>query len=308
MAKDIKQLFGEYIDECEFSRGLRSETIKSSKAVFKHFYATMPEITHAELLTREGMNEFFKRIKTRKRLVGKNIKTGLEDSTIKTYGNRLNNFFVWLIERKIIQENPMKDIKLRNPEYKDQRALKDEEIHKIIAAVNLHSKSSLILRRDMMMLYLLLFCGLRKGEFISLRVADIDINKRLLTVRAETSKSKRTRYIPIHPTAMLSLLEYIKERNRHGYKTEKLIVSSNNDQGLTRDGLKHWANRLIKLSGVKFHLHRFRHSFACNLAKNDVGITKIQKLMGHMDPRMTASYLRSVSSEDLREDICRLSI
>ncbi len=155
---------------------------------------------------------------------------------------------------------------------------------------------------------MLFFCGLRKGEFISLRVTDIDLQKRLLTVRAETSKSKRYRYIPIHPTLLLHLEEYLRERNRYGYKTQDLLVSSVGDRGLSRYGLKHWTRTLSDRSGVKFHLHRLRHTFACNLAKKDVHIVKIQKLMGHSDCKMTLSYLRSVTCEDTRSDIDGLTI
>ncbi len=227
---------------------------------------------------------------------------------MKTYGAKLNAFFGWLVHRKIIFENPLSHIKLHYPEYKDKRALDSSDINKIFAAITLHSKSPLILRRDTAMISLLFFCGLRLGEFISLLVSDFDIEKRLLSVRSETSKSKKTRYVPIHPTALLNLREYLKERNRNGYKTEFLFVSSSQDKQLSRHGLKHWVKRLNNLSGVKFHLHRFRHSFACNLAKNNTNLVKIQKLMGHSDPKMTATYLRSITAEDCREDIYGLSI
>ena len=134
------------------------------------------------------------------------------------------------------------------------------------------------------------------------------MDKKTITVRAETSKSKRSRVVPIHPTLYLYLQEYIKERNKDNYKTEYLIVSSGGDRGLSTHGLKHWVNRLIALSGVKFHLHRFRHTFACNLAKQNISILKIRDLMGHKSIKMTEVYLRSIITEDLRNDINKLSI
>jgi site-specific recombinase XerD len=309
MKKDLQELFTEYISECVHSKRLRPETIKGYKITFDHFSTMMPEVTIPELLTREMLNEFFKRISTRERIVGKNTKKiGLEDSTIKTYGTKLGTFFTWLIQQKIITENPLEYIKLRHPEYKDKRALEDEEVRKVFAAITLHSKDSLMLKRDTAMVSVLFFCGLRLGEFISLQVMDVNMEEQKLTVRSETSKSKRTRYVPIHPTALLHLREYIKERNTNGYTTADLFVSYNEDKGLSRYGLKHWVQRLIKLSGVKFHLHRFRHSFATNLARNDVQTVKISKLMGHTDIRMTMAYLRSVDAGDLQEDINKLSI
>jgi integrase len=40
---------------------------------------------------------------------------------------------------------------------------------------------------------------------------------------------------------------------------------------------------------------------------HDVGAIKIQKLMGHTDLKMTQTYLRSVSTEEMGEDINKLS-
>ena len=309
MGKTLQQLFTEYISECQHSKKLRPETIKSYKIVFDHFSTMMPEVTIPESLTREMLNEFFKRISTRERMVGRDtVKIGLEDSTIKTYGTKLSTFFTWLIQQRIIAENPLQYIKLRHPQYNDKRALEDEEVRKIYAAIVLHSKDALMLKRDTAMVSVLFFCGLRLGEFISLQVMDVNFEDTQLTVRSETSKSKRTRYVPLNPIVLFHLREYIKERNINGYRTSDLFVSCNEDKGLSRAGLKHWVKRLIKLSGVKFHLHRFRHCFATNLARHNIHLVKISKLMGHTDIRMTMAYLRSIDAGDLQEDINKLSI
>ncbi len=309
MKKTLQQFHMEFISECQFSRRLRLETLRGYKSVFKMFLLVMPEVTYVESLTPDMMKEFFKRIETRKKKVGRNtIKSGVKDSTVKTYWNKLNCFFEWLLVNGDIAKNPLENIKPPEPIYDNSLALESNDIEKIFAAITLHSYDALILKRDMLMVNLLLFCGVRKGEFISLQVRDVDIEKSMLTVRGETSKSRKTRHIPIHRTLMLHLQEYITERNKHGYKTPNLIISSNADSGLTVHGLKHWVERLNEVSGVRFHLHRFRHTFACNLAKANVGLIKIQKLMGHADPKMTATYLRSITTEDLREDIDKLSI
>ena len=308
-AINLAEIFTEYITECRFARGLRPQTITGYEAVFDHFLTMMPEVTTLESLTREKMIEFFKRIKTRTRIVGRDTpKVGLEDSTIKTYGNKLNAFFVWLTQRELIVRNPLDGIKLKYPEYNDQRALKTPEVHKIISAIILHPVNPLILKRDIMMIDLLFFCGLRSGEFIGLKVIDLDMVKEQLTVRAETSKSKRSRTMPMNKTLVIHIQEYIAERNRRNYRTEDLIVSSTEDKGLSVHGLKHWVKRLVKLSGVKFHLHRFRHSFACNLATTNMGMIKIRDLMGHRSLKMTEVYLRSMEMEDARADINKLSI
>jgi len=302
-------LFDEYLRECEFSSRLRPATIRGYKAVFALFRDVMPEITSIEFLTSAFVVDFFKRLQIRKRIVGRSIvKSGVRDSTIKTYWSKLNSFFEWLVRKGHLERNPLHDL-MRPPEprYEDSKALKDHEVDKILAAIISRTSNPLALRRDIVIVSLLLYCGLRRGELISLQVKDIDLLHGTVTVRGETSKSKKTRILPMHPTLLMHLKDYIAERTRCSYKTEHLLVSTNHDNaGLTRNGLRHWEKRLVRISGINFHLHRFRHSFATNLARKDVGIVKIQKLLGHSSLSMTERYVRSILPVDLRDDISKL--
>lgn len=300
--------FEEYIKERTYGSHLAPETIRGYSAVFNLFLRVMPEVTDFDMLSREMLVEFFKRIETRDRIVGRNVrKVGVKVATIKTYRNKLNCFFEWLRIKGGIEANPFRYIKAPVVSYADIRAIGDTDIRKLYSAVTLHSPNALILRRDTAMISLLAFCGLRLGEFISLEVGNIDFEKRLLTVHGNTSKSKKTRYVPIHPTLLLHLRDYISERNRRGYKTPFLIVSYGSDNGLTRHGLKHWIKSMRRKSGVQFHLHQFRHAFACSLADKNVHAIKIQRLLGHSSLDMTMSYLRSLGAEDMHEEINKLS-
>ena len=309
MEINLQKLFKQYINECKFSACLQPETIRGYEAVFNLFLKLVPEVDTVDFLTPEMLNEFFKRIQTRQRIIGNNIiKTGVKKSTIKTQWSKLNAFFAWLYKNNYIRKNPLKGIRPPRVYYDDFRKLEDGEIRKIYAAIILHSPNSFILRRDTVMVSLLLFCGLRKGELLSLLVSDIDIEKREISIRKETSKSIYTRVIKMHPTLLMNIKEYIKERNSKHYKTANLIASNKEDNGLTADGIKHWVNSLIVKSDVKFHLHQFRHTFACKLAEADVSLFKIQRLMGHSDIKMTMRYARSLKTENMDDDIGKISI
>lgn len=302
-------LFDEYLQECQFSSRLRPATTRGYKAVFSLFIDIMPEITDTTFLTSARITDFFMRLQTRKRIVGRGVtKYGVKDSTVKTYWSKLNSFFEWLVRKEHLNRNPLHALKRPpEPRYEDSKALRNHEVDKIIAAIISRTSNPLALRRDIVIVSLLLYCGLRRGELISLQVKDIDLLKATVTVRGETSKSKRTRTLPMHPTLLMHLKDYMAERTRRNYRTECLLVSTNhNNAGLTRNGLRHWEKRLNEISGVQFHLHRFRHSFATNLARKDVGIVKIQKLLGHSSLSMTERYVRSIVPEDLKDDISKL--
>ena len=312
MKSDIEKLFDEFINECQFAGKLRPETLRGYKRSFSLFKQLVPSIT-LESLTTTTITNFFRILQERTRIVGKGVKkTGVKDSTAFTYRNKLNTFFEWLEARQHILKNPlalMKNTRPR-PDYSDSKSLRHNEIEKIIVSIQNNSSNLLQMKRDMAMIYTLLFTGIRRGEFAGLKIMDYDFERKSLTVRAETSKSKKSRIMPLNSQVYIRIDDYLQERRKSAiaYKTPGLFASLNCDKGLSLDGLKHWVKRLEMLSGVKFHLHRFRHTFTHNLAAKNVSAVKIQKLLGHSDLRMTQRYLRSLTPEDMREDVDRLNI
>ncbi len=310
MENGLQKDFNQYIEHCTYSLRLRPETIRGYHAVFKLFTSLMPEITDSSQLSTAAMTKFFRTLEVRKRIIGKGTeKVGVKASTIMTYWSKLRSFFEWLAREGKIEKSPLsKENRPQEPVYDNSPALTRQQVDRIQSMISLHAKNSLLLRRDFAIVTILLFTGVRKNELVSLRVNDIDMQKDIVVVRGETSKSKRTRQLPLHPLLKAQLKEYLAERKQEGYKTEYLFVSNNKDAGLSVDGMKHWVKRLSDLTGMKFHLHQFRHTFACALAKNGFSSCSIQKLMGHTDLRMTERYLRSLGVEELRDDVCKLRI
>ncbi|OQP67865.1 tyrosine-type recombinase/integrase [Niastella populi] len=307
MKKDLQQLFNEFMYECEYVRKVRPETLRGYKQTFDTFYKLMPSIG-IESITPSSMIQFFKILQERKRVVGRGlIKVGIKKSTAATYWSKLNSFFEWLKVRKYIKNNPFEVMEYPVPEYVDKKFLKKEEIEKILAAVhNQGNKNILLLKRNLSIFYILLFCGLRREELILLQVRDIDFERRIVTVRGETSKSGRSRQLPLHSIVAMHLKDYLHER-RH-YVTPYLIVSAVRDDKLSYDGLLHFVNRIKKTSGVEFHLHRFRHTFAVNFLQTSNNIAMLKQLMGHNDIRMTMVYLRCLPTDEMRGDIEQMSV
>jgi len=306
MRQSLQQLFQEFMYECEFSRKSRPETLRGYQRTFETFVKLLPDVALDDLSS-STITRFFKILQERKRIVGKGLaRNGIKKSTAATYWSKLNNFFEWLRIKKYISLNPFSEMKYPSPDYEDRKFLRKEAVEKIITAIHNHSDSLFILKRNLVIFYLLLFCGLRREELLLLQVRDIDLERKLLTVRAETSKIPRTRYLPLHSQVILYLKDYLKERKH--LTTPYLLVSSKNDKGLSYDGLKHLVLKLNSLSGVKFHLHQFRHTFAVNFLKSSNNIAKLKQLMGHKDIRMTMVYLRCLPASEIRGDIECMSI
>ena len=309
MKSELQKHFDVFIQHKQYTVMLSPATIKSYNEVWKHFTTQMPEVTKISDLSPEVVSEFFERLQRRQRLVGRVMKrTGIKASTVNTYGRKLKCFFDWLVVKEVLERNPVQLGDLPKPVYDDERALKRSQIEKIIMSVMQNSKNTFIKQRDLAMINVLLFCGLRRGELLGLKVTDIDFNQGLLRVDGRTSKSKVTRFVPLNRVVLQSLDEYMAARKQRKSQCEYLWVSEIKDTAFTVDGLKHWVKRIRDWSGVRFHVHQFRHSFATALARDKNNIVFIQKLLGHQDARMTQVYLRSMGVEDMRSPIDSLSL
>jgi integrase len=302
--EDLQSLFDTYINECTYVTKLRAETVRGYEHVFKLLLRIIPEM-NLDMLTPKVMVEFFRRLEKRDRKVGRIFKnTGIKTSTAATYRKKLNHFFKWLKLRNHIDQNPFDFMPYVAPEYGDQRWIRKEDLEKIIAAiVTTHYKNSFLLKRNLLIIYLLLFCGMRRGELVGLHVRDIDFKRKEVTIRPETSKSKRARIIPLNTKVYLQLSDYLEERQKRTLSSPYLLVSDNIDHAFTADGLKHLMKHLVKRSGVNFHPHCFRHTFAVNFLKTNRDIAKLQQILGHKDIRMTASYLRCLPTSEMRRDM-----
>ncbi len=302
--KSISSYFEDYLLECEYTKGLRPKTMQTYKDVFKNFSNLIPEVKYVEDIQPYIIQEFFKRLGIRAKKKGKPMKA----SSIRTYFNKLLAFIKWLECQQLVSKRfSSKLIKPPNPKYEDEKALPQNEISKLISTINLHTIDNIFMqKRDLVITYLLLYTGIRRGKLLGLRTQDVDFHNKTLFVNSRTSKSKKSRYIPLHFNLLTHLKSYLKYRKLMHSKCDALIISTKGDTAFTDHGLKHWVTKYNRLSGVKFHVHQFRHTFACNLAKENANIISIKNVLGHSSTRMTEHYLRSIKAENARLHINNL--
>lgn len=260
-------------------------------------------------LTEDTMINFLEFLNTRKRKVGKQeiIRT-YKNSSILAVRSKLNGFFNWLVERHHIEINPFSKIPYPQVSYTDRRAFSSKEFETICHAVNtkISWATLLIKKRNIALIMFLTLTGVRKEELLGLLLSDIDTERRFITIRAETSKSKRTRIIPMNSQLVFYLTDYLICRTK--LHTVSFWVSGTCDRPFTEHGAKHLINLLNRITKINCHLHRFRHTFATNYYKQTHDLVGLHKLLGHRTMKMTLSYLRSLPDEHLVEQIQRMTI
>lgn len=305
---DLKELHEKFIKYKQHAVGTAKATIKNYRYNFQLLLQYKPDIKIHEL-SEETMVNFMEFLNTRNRKVGnKSVTRVYKNSSAATVRGKLSTFFEWLIERGYLQENPFHKIKYPDVSYTDARAFSPKEFEAICFAVNTKIQwvNLLIKKRNIAIIMFLTLTGVRKEELLGLQIPDVDIERSLIKVRAETSKSKRSRIIPMNSQLAPYLEDYLYFRKK--FTTTFFWVSGRRNVRFTEHGIKHFTNLLRKITKVNCHLHRFRHTFAINYYKQTHDLYGLQKLMGHRSFKMTLSYLRSMPDEHLVEQIKKMTI
>ena len=126
--------------------------------------------------------------------------------------------------------------------------------------------------------------GLRRGELFSLSWSDVDLHRKMLTVRASVAKSGRARHVPLNSEAVDILKRWSKHRSKDG-----LVFAGAAGARMTNIN-KSWAG-LMKLCGLEdFRFHDTRHHFASQLVMAGVDLYTVKELLGHSDFEMTQRY------------------
>jgi site-specific recombinase XerD len=176
--------------------------------------------------------------------------------------------------------------------------------------VTIQWQNNLIRARNVAIIAVALFCGLRRTELLSLKTSDVDLTHGRLIVRGETSKSQMSRTIPLNSEVRQSLAQYLDERSRSPilFTTVFLWVAGYKNTPLKSEGLRYLVRILSRESQVKFHLHQLRHTFAVNFLHNSGHNSyKLQGLLGHRSIVSTAAYTRCLPPEIVQADLQRMA-
>jgi len=120
--------------------------------------------------------------------------------------------------------------------------------------------------------------GLRRGELLSLTWADIDLDTRMLTIRAENAKSGRERHVPLNTEAHAVLTQWTCQAGTTGRVFGVAGVK------------KAWGALLTSARIDAFRFHDLRHHFASKLVRAGVDLNTTRELLGHADIKMTLRY------------------
>jgi len=221
----------------------------------------------------------------------------------------LRHMMNWAVGREYIDRTPFRRgtetlvRKLREDNQRRRRVAENEEARLLAVAPPL-LRSMIIAALD---------TGMRQGEMLALRFKDLDLIRGLITLRGETTKSRRTRLVPIATARLRAVLEWLQLDADGGKKpADALVFSDEAGEPIGRFRTA-WVTAVLKAHDVapvwksynwtaltpechaefrhiNLRWHDLRHEYASRLVEKNVPLAQVRDLLGHASIITTERY------------------
>ena len=216
-------------------------------------------------------------------LKSKNGKS-LSPASIQQIMATIKIFYEYLMELKMISENPARNIKTPTKAKTLPKFLNEQQMIDLLRSVD--KTNSRYPERDYAILMLFLSTGIRRSELMGINTEDISDGA--LLVRG---KGNKERSIPLTPNSIAAVNKYLTvKQNSDG---NALFVNENNSR-VGESCIAHLVKKYLKEIGKSdLSTHKLRHSCLSNWVSNGTDMRTVQELAGHTNLATTMIYLHA---------------
>lgn len=198
-------------------------------------------------------------------------------ATCDHYVKLLRHALYLAVDWELISRNPSARIPLFNIDNQINNVMNSEELSRFLNVLGTDNN-----RPVCEILLFTLATAARIGSVLSARWADLDIDARIWRLNQESSKNKRTLYIPINIVA-LDILKRNKNDN------EYVFVNRHTDTKFCT--ITRVFHRLRKAAGLpRLRIHDLRHQAATIMAAENHSLFTVSKVLTQADERVAARY------------------
>ena len=142
---------------------------------------------------------------------------------------------------------------------------------------------------------LLYGCGLRCMEVRSVRLQDLDFDRKQLKI--VQGKGSKDRYVPLSEHLIRGIKKYIIAEKPQDYLFNGQPngrAGGDFDSRYSQRGVQWAVKQVAKAAGIKkeVHTHTMRHSYATHLLEDGMDIMTLKGLLGHENIETTIEYLQ----------------
>lgn len=166
--------------------------------------------------------------------------------------------------------------------------LSKSEVNQLIAACSSRAPTGI---RNRALIALLYRSGLRLGEALALKLADLDPDHGAITVRR--GKGDKHRIVGMDPDGWAYLQRWLDRRRQLRPPSGAPVFSTLNGGPVSQDYVRQMLARIKLRAGVakRVHAHGLRHTHLTELAYDGVPLPVIQAQAGHEHITTTARYI-----------------
>ncbi len=295
-----------YLDFCHHEKDLSLKSIRHEQRYLHAFFCWIRESA-----VKVGVSQLTGKLV--KSYIDSLISRGLSNVSVRHHLNTIKGFAAFLLEYGIIGQNPVAGISIKSNEKRPKAVLSLQERDLLLSSPlrlmeqqchsSRHAYSEFFLARDLCILHMFITTGIRLQEISGLRVSDIDLDDKIITIRGKGSRSlvAKGRYLFLdHPGTFHSLSNYLKIRSE--VKSPWLFITPNGIK-LQPPSFQDIVASYGKLAGIdkRVNPQLLRASFASWMVEKGIDPVALKELMGHNSIRTTFSYYVFLKQEHVRK-------
>jgi integrase len=239
----------------------------------------------------------------------KGVRRSPSTATVNRAVGELRRILNWAVRRDLLATSPflkggLAAVKFDHEDNQRDRRIGDVEEEALLAHATPLVRALMIVALD---------TGMRRGEMLEVRIADVDTDRGEIVLRGATTKSGRTRTVPISTLRLHAVIQWFQMDGagepkastatlisneasepigefRRAWENANLLAHGHTPQRVPATGAL-MAESQVALREIDLHWHDLRHEYASRLAERGVAITEIQRLLGHASVSTTERYI-----------------
>lgn len=237
----------------------------------------------------------------------------LSGNTVLHYHKLLSTILTTAVRWQVITSNPCERVAPPKSDRKEAVYLDEEQAADLLAALDKESMQHQVIVK------LLLFTGMRRGELCGLEWKDVDFERAVIFVRrsslylpgkgifedeTKNATSERCMKVSADVVTMLKAwrAEQSKQRLRMGdqWQDSDRLFTAWNGAPIRPDVITAWFHKFVTKNGLPpIHIHSLRHTNATLLIAAGTNLTTVAARLGHANSTTTSKiYAHAIKSAD----------
>lgn len=268
------------------ARHLSPHTLSDYKNTFKKFAAFLAADPPFTSITAKTIEAF---------LAAQTV----SKKTILNYHTGLSALWTWAVGDRLARSNVVHQVEPPKPEKHDIVPFTEADLRAILSALiysipyirpgKVQCRHKLpFADRNRAIILILLDTGIRASELCDIKLHDVDIRNRRITV---FGKGDKGRTIPFSAPTGQAIWKYVATRKET--RLDEPLIATSANHPMDRVQLRRLLESAGRRAGVQgVYPHRFRHTFAITFLRNGGDPYSLQAILGHAAFETVKIYIR----------------